>query len=427
MRNDPRSHGLWEMTAPAAPVTAALSGAEEAEVVIIGAGYTGLSTALHLAERGRSVVLLEAVESGFGGAGRNVGLVNAGMWVMPEALCSELGEDYGTRLIRFLGDGPRQVWEVIDRYGISCEGERQGTLHLGCGANGLKELKERARQWQKYGAPVHILDERETAAKLATGAYSGSLLDLRAGTIQPLAYARGLAHAAVAKGVKLFTGTPATSIGRNGADWVVTTPGGTVTAKWVVPATDAYTTLICPEILSQQVILPYFNIATQPLSKDLQARILPERQGCWDTKEVLSSFRFDQKGRLVFGSVGALRGTGLPIHRDWTRRSLQTLWPEMQDIRFEAEWYGRIGMTANNLPRFHKLNERMVTTCGYNGRGIAPGTVFGKLLAAYICGEVKDADLPLEPSTPKAMSVTPLREAYYELGAQVAHFFTARF
>ncbi|MGO4853481.1 NAD(P)/FAD-dependent oxidoreductase [Phaeovulum sp. W22_SRMD_FR3] len=427
MQNDPRSHGLWERTAPAAPQSGPLTGDMSADVVVIGAGYTGLSTALHLAERGKSVVLLEAVEVGFGGAGRNVGLVNAGMWVMPEALCETLGPVAGNRLIDFLGDGPRQVFEVIDRHAIACEAEWQGTLHLAVGEKGLAEIRERARQWQSRGAPVEVLDAAETARRVGSTAYAGALLDRRAGTIQPLAYARGLAAAGVQQGVSLFTQSPVTALRRSGAGWQAVTPKGSVTAQWVVIGTDAYTGHIFPQIRQEQVFLPYFNLATTPLNAEMQARILPERQGAWDTKEILSSFRFDQAGRLVFGSVGALRRGGAAVHRAWARREMARLWPDLGPVRFEAEWYGQIGMTADNLPRCHQLDEKIITICGYNGRGIAPGTAFGRFLAGHVAGETEEADLPLAPTPAQPISARPLREAYYEFGAQVAHFTGSRF
>src|SRR5690606_21735345 len=136
------------------------------EVAVIGAGYTGLSTALHLAERGIGAVVLEAAGIGFGGAGRNVGLVNAGMWVMPDDLVRGLGPEHGNRLLDTLGDGPAYVWEMVRRHGIDCEANPVGTLHAGVGRKGLAELAERARQWQARGAPVDLLDRAAAAAML---------------------------------------------------------------------------------------------------------------------------------------------------------------------------------------------------------------------------------------------------------------------
>ena len=426
MLNDPRSHGLWEMTAPAAPETVSFSGTAEADVVIVGGGFTGLSAALHLAERGTRVMLLEGAEIGYGGSGRNVGLVNAGMWTMPDDLPGVLGEDYGSRLLTLLGNGPRVVFDLVEKHGMECEAMPVGTLHCAVGRAGLDELKDRAEQWSRRGAPVRLLDAAETAAKVGTQAYAGALLDLRAGTIQPLAYVRGLASAAIAAGAKIFTGSPVTGAERNGRRWTVRTAKGSVTADWVIVATNAYTVAPWAEVRAELVHLPYFNFATVPLPPAMQAKILPERQGAWDTKEVLSSFRFDKRGRLVFGSVGALRGTGTAIHKAWARRALKKLFPEIGDVAFEAEWYGKIGMTADNLPRFHRLAENVVGFSGYNGRGIAPGTVFGRALADLVSGEIAEKDLPLPVTDPAAQSFRPVREGYYELGAQIAHFAGAR-
>lgn len=418
---DPRSHGLWDKTAPAAPKTHALSGDISVDVVVVGGGFTGLSTALHLAEKGVSVAVLEGVAIGFGGSGRNVGLVNAGMWVMPDDLPGVLGQQYGDRLLDVLGNAPKLVFELIERHKIACEVEKQGTLHCAVGQGGLKDLQLRAEQWARRGAPVKLLDADETARKVGTAAYAGSLLDLRAGTIQPMAYVRGLAQAAISAGAQIFTASPVTGAVEEQGKWLVKTEKGTVRADWVVVATNAYTNVPWAEVRAELVHLPYFNMATKPLSDNLRKSILPERQGAWDTKEVLSSFRFDQQGRLVFGSVGALRNSGMAVHTAWAKRALKRLFPQIDHVEFEAQWYGQIGMTKDSLPKFHRLARNVVGFSGYNGRGIAPGTVFGKWLADLVSGQVSEADLPLPVSEPEVQNFRTLREAYYEAGAQAAH------
>ncbi len=421
MQNDPLSHGLWETTAPPAPPTSPLNGRIRADVAVVGCGYTGLSAALRLAESGAKVVALEAVEIGFGGAGRNVGLVNAGMWVMPREFPKALGADYGERALTLLGDAPALVWETIEKHAINCDPMPNGTLQCAVGAEGLAEIEERARQWGERGAPIRALSAAETAKRIGSDAYPGALLDLRAGTIQPLAYARGLARAAIAAGAAINTRSAVRAAERTSGAWRLTTDGGTVEADWVAVATDAYGGAPWPQGRREQVHLPYFNFATRPLSAELQASILPGREGCWDTKTILSSFRFDRAGRLVFGSVGALRGTGFAIHRAWAKRALRKIFPNIGRIEFESQWYGKIGMTDNALPRFHRLAENVVTFCGYNGRGIGPGTTFGRVLADHILGRVSERDLPLPVTAPDAPLLPTLREAYYEAGAQVAH------
>ena len=167
MQNDPLSHGLWETTAPPAPPTSPLKGEVRADVAVVGCGYTGLSAALRLAEAGAKVVALETVEIGFGGAGRNVGLVNAGLWLQPRDIMKRLGPDYGEQILSLLGEAPAEVFKLIDAHAIDCEPVRNGTLHCAVGRSGAAEIKERAEQWGERGAPVRALTAAETAARSA--------------------------------------------------------------------------------------------------------------------------------------------------------------------------------------------------------------------------------------------------------------------
>lgn len=425
MQNNPRSHGLWEMTAPPAPTTAALRGDIDADVVVVGGGFAGCSAALHLAEGGARVAVLEAVAIGFGAAGRNAGLVNAGMWVMPDAVVETLGRTHGERLLSLLGNAPAQVFDLVKRHGMACEAEPVGTLHCAVGAKGMAEIAGRAAQWQARGAPVRVLDAAEAAAKIGSSHFPGALLDERAGTIQPLAYVRGLATAAIAAGAQIFTESAATATERRGGRWRVETEGGSVTADWIIVATDAYSSGPWTSLRTEQVHMAYFNIATKPLSDNLRHSILPERHGAWDTEMVLSHFRLDQAGRLIVGSIGALRATGTGVHRRWARAHLRRLFPQLGDVEFDAEWYGNIGMTEEHLPRFHTLAPQVIAVAGYNGRGIAPGTVFGRELARVVLGAVSPDQLALPGSEPTPARFRRIKEASYEVGSQLAHIASA--
>lgn len=423
---NPSTHGLWAKTSPAAPQTRALSETITVDTVIIGAGFTGLSAALHLAREGQRTAVLEAQVPGFGGSGRNSGLVNAGMWVLPEEVPARLGPIYGPRLLTLLGNAPYAVYDLVKQYGMACEATHNGTLHLAADEAGLQNLVERERQWLALGAPVERLDATETRLRVGSGAYHGALLDRRAGTIQPLAYARGLARAAIAEGATIYTASPALSVQRQGTSWRVATPSGSVLARWIIVATNVYTKAPWPELRQEIMSLPYFNFATRPLGDALSRTILPGGEGAWDTKKILTSFRMDQAGRLIFGSVGALANGGRAIHEAWARRSIANLFPQLGKVEIEEGWFGHIGMTANSLPRLHMLEENVISISGYNGRGIAPGTVFGRAMANYISGLCKVEDLPLALSTPDKQTLLPLREPYYEFGAQIAHFAAAR-
>lgn len=427
MNNDPLTHGLWELTAPPPPKTDTLSDDLHADVVVVGAGYTGLSAALKIGTAGRSCIVLEAEEIGFGGSGRNVGLVNAGLWLQPAEVRKVLGQPYGNRILSLLDQAPSVVYDLIAKYGISCEASRPGTLHCGVGAAGDRQLRERERQWQALGADVVLLDRNETAALTGSRRYSSALLDRRAGTIQPLAYARGLADAALGAGAQIFTRSAVISTTRlTDGSWRLSAPNGSVTARWVIVATNAYTVFPWSNLRTELVPLPYFNIATTPLPPAIRRSVLPHGHGIWDTKEVLTSARMDQAGRLIIGSVGALRYGGAPIHEAWAKRSMHRLFPQTRDIPFESAWWGTIGMTADHVPRFHHLADQVVTMCGYNGRGIGPGTVFGIALAELALGTRDLSQMPLACQPVHRITGRKVRETVYELGSVASHLVTDR-
>ncbi|SIQ22126.1 Glycine/D-amino acid oxidase [Rhizobium sp. RU20A] len=420
---------LWQATAPAAPTTQPLAGDLTVDVAVIGGGYTGLSAALHLAEKGVSVALAEAMTIGHGGSGRNVGLVNAGMWVKPKDLIGTLGESEGDRLLTALGDGPSLVFDLIERHGIDCEAVRNGTLHMAIGKEGLKDIRDREAQWQARGAPVSVVGADEAQRLTGAEGFAGALLDKRAGTVQPLAYARGLAHAAIAAGAKLFTNTPLTAATPTGTGWSLSFPGGRITAAKVILATNAYGSLVASAPwqahVSELTPLGYFQFATQPLSGNLAATILPERQGCWDTGMVMTSFRLDRQNRMIFGSIGNLDAIAEGTHRAFAQRALAKLFPQIGPVRFEYWWDGRIGMTTTNLPRLHEQAPGVISVSGYNGRGISPGSVFGKALAAHVTGET--SAIPLAPTPVVPDPWRQARALALGLGSKAKHMIDHRF
>lgn len=211
------NRSLWAATAPPAPDAPPLRGDARCDVAVVGGGYLGLSAALRLAEKGASVALLEAHEIGHGGSGRNSGLVNAGQWLPPDEIRARLGAA-AEPLIAALKDAPRTVFDLIERHRIPCEATRAGTLWVALDAAGLRKAEARCAQVNADGARTRILDAEEARARLGSPAPSGALFDPDCGTIQPMAYARGLARAAQAAGAILHSGSPVTAVERSGPD-----------------------------------------------------------------------------------------------------------------------------------------------------------------------------------------------------------------
>lgn len=421
-----KTHGLWLETACPAPITDALNSHRSADVVIIGGGFTGCSAALHLAELGKKAIILEATDIGFGAAGRNVGLVNAGLWVRPTEVYRRLGPIHSPRLLRLLGTAPGLVFDIIARYKLSCEGNANGTLHCAVGRRGLDEITERYRQWVRLGANVNLLDQAEATSAIGSTRFTGALLDKRAGTVQPLGYVRGLAGAAIKAGAEVYTSTPAIGITNRITGWEVATPNGMVSTQAIIVAGDAYATGPFRAVKEEQVLLPYFNLATAPIPTEIQNTILPGRHGAWDTKTVLTSFRFDQSGRLVIGSIGKLTRSGHAVHREWVRRYIQRLFPQIAHIDLTHAWSGNIGMTNDSMPRLHVLDRNLFSVSGYNGRGIAPGTAFGRELARLCAGETSIENFPLPVTEISREKFRTIKSVTYDLGAIMYHFIDSR-
>ncbi len=395
------------------------------DLVVIGGGFTGLSAALTAVQTGAQVAVIEAREIGHGGSGRNVGLANAGLWMPPEDINTVLGADQGAKLSKILAEAPARVFGLIEQCRIDCEPVRNGTLHCAHAPVGMKDLENRYRQMTAIGAPVQLLDQDEARRRTGSEAVFGALFDPRAGTIQPLAYAKGLARAAKSAGAQIFENSPATALRHEGGQWHVETAQGVIKAKSLLQATNGYLDPIKGYQAPSTIPVHYFQAATEPLSAPLREKILKGQEGCWDSALVMSSWRLDQQGRLIIGAMGQLGHFASGIHTSWLRRKLTALYPELANIRLNGAWHGRIAMTTEHLPKVLSFGPNALAVFGYSGRGIGPGTLFGAASAEALIGENFDG-LPVEVSPSHSLPFAVLRGTYYETGATLMHFIKNR-
>jgi len=416
---------LWRATSRERVSAPPFTQTTTVDLAVIGGGFTGCSAALEAARRGASVCLVEAQTVGHGGSGRNVGLVNAGLWLPPDTVVAKMGEEAGHRLITALAEAPSRVFALIERERIDCEAVRHGTLHLAHSASGLADLAERFRQGNRFGAPLQLLDAAETNRRTGTSQYHGALFDPRAGTIQPLSYVRGLARAAIAAGARLHEGSTVSRIARQGDLWVVTVNGVELRAKALLVATNAYHLGIRGPANPQFVAVSYCQYATDPLPEALRAAILAGGEGCWDTALVMSSFRLDQAGRMIVGGIGNAEGPGGAVHAAWAARKMAELFPALAGQPFRHGWRGRIAMTGDHIPKILAFGPSAFACFGYSGRGIGPGTVFGTQSAIALL-EGRPEALPVAPVESHGEAFRGLREAWYETGAVLTHAIGAR-
>ncbi len=394
---------LWDVSAEEPDYVSPMDGDVTTDLAIVGGGFTGLSTALHAAERGMPCHVLEARSVGYGGSGRNVGLVNAGLWLPPQDVRARLGEAQGAALLEILGEAPGYVFSLIDRHRIRCEANRNGSIHAAHSPRGYDDLARRAEEWHRLGAPVDLLSREQAAVQIGSRAFYGGLLDHRAGLINPMGYVRGLARAARGAGANIATGVTAKALRRENDKWIVETDQGAVTAKRVVPGTNAYTDGLWPGLKHSFTKIYFFQVATEPLGNRTDG-ILSDGQGLWDTGPVMFSLRRDTFGRIIVGSMGKVIGGQNGLSRRWSARTLRRLFPDLGDVAFETSWHGAIALMPDHLPRIHRLDEGLYTPIGYSGRGIAPGTVFGRAMAELLAGG-REEDLPLPIKEPATLGV----------------------
>lgn len=382
----------FDSFAPPAVSTKELDGQRDSDVVIVGGGYTGLSTAVHLAERGIHSVVLEAREIGWGESSRSFGQVVPYLKHPPEHLARQLGPEVAERLVDATGRGPALVFSLIERYRIDCSALRKGLIFAAHSRAGLATLERRTAFWQRRGAPVEMFGARETEALIGSRYYQACSLDRRGGTINPLAYVRGLARVAIEAGTTVYAQTPMTALTRVGGAWHVETPRGGVRASTVVLATNAYaTSRVWPGLYESLIPMRAYQMVSQPLGETVREGILPQGQPLTDTRRLFSGVRLHADGRVHVSADGPVFDvTGAPNAKKVNQR-LATVFPQLPPLDWEHAWSGWVGMTYDLNPHLHQLAEGLWAALGYSGRGIALATMMGRDIAARVAGA---SDMP---------------------------------
>jgi glycine/D-amino acid oxidase-like deaminating enzyme len=392
---------LYAATAPDPGRWPALSGVVDADVLVVGAGYTGLSAALHLAQSGRRVVVLEAEEPGWGAAGRNGGQVNPGLKHEPDDVEAALGPRFGPRLVALAGDAPAALFRLIQALAIDCEVQRGGTLRLATADRQVPALERSRAQWARRGVELAWLGPDAVAAATGTGRYAGGLLDPRGGAVQPLKLVRGLARAAAAAGARLHDGSRVRALRRERDRWRGESAGGAVRAEQVVLATDGYSDGLWPG-LARSIVPIYSAIAaTEPLTGDAAAAILPGRPAAYEVGDVTIYYRIDASGRLLMGGRGRQRATSRPGDYAHLVRYARRLWPALRDVDFPYCWNGQFALAPDFYPRLHAPARGIWAGLGYSGRGVALAVAVGAELARACTGTpAEELALPLTPIRP---------------------------
>ncbi|HVJ40533.1 MAG TPA: FAD-dependent oxidoreductase [Dongiaceae bacterium] len=402
----------WAATACKAPLYHPVSRSGVTDVAIVGAGYTGLSTAIHLARSGVDTTVVEASEPGWGASGRNGGQIIAGLKFDPDRLEAMFGPRLGAAMVATMGDGADLVASLIANYKIDCHPIYSGWIQAAHGPKAYQEIVlPRATQWAARGVAAKLLDRQEIAAMIGSprGLYVGGWHDPRGGVLQPLSYARGLATAAMSEGATIHAYSPVRRLGRAGDRWLLDLGSHTITANKVVLATNAYTDDLWPGLRQTVVPVTSFQIATYPLDKAVRESIIPGGQGATDTRRLLLYFRLDHEGRLIMGGRCPVDDNPTLEQASALRATIAKTFPRAAAAPIQFLWSGKVALTKDSLPHIHLLAPNLYAALGCNGRGVAACTTLGKVMAQFVGGAAVE-DLPLPVSVPDRFALHAFRK-----------------
>lgn len=398
-RNDPPGAlppSWYRATAEIPSERPPLDGDLRADVAIVGAGYTGVSTALHAAERGLSVVVIDAHRAGFGASGRNGGQVGSGWNKDQHWLIRRVGADDARKLWDLTVEAKALTRDLVERHAPEAA-YKPGVLHGEWTERGAEEARAYA-DWlrENYGYETEYLERDAVRAICRSEVYRGGTLDMDAGHLHPLRYVLGLARGAEAAGARIFERTEALSI----APGKVRTATGTISADWVVVAGNGYLSNILGRTNARVMPINSFIAATEPLGKRAD-EVLTRDVAVADDKFVVNYFRLSEDRRLLFGGR---ENYGLGFPQDILsalRARMLRLFPQLGDVAIDYHWGGTLGITMHRLPVIEEVAPGLLAAGGFSGHGVALTGLAGKIMAEAIAGE--DARLALMSRLP----VTP--------------------
>lgn len=372
----------------------ALEESRRADVCIIGGGVTGCSAALHLAERGYSVVLLEAAEVGYGASGRSGGQILPGLGTDIATVEKALGKSRARDIWEMSRESVRLTAALIERHGIPCD-LAWGYLHAAVKSRHVDELKAfQARLATDYDYPaLQWLEGGSLQEHVVTNAYPGALYDAEGGHLHPLNYTLGLARAAQQAGVRIHEHSPAVEV-RPGQPAQVATPGGRVTADYVIVATNAYRGEgLLPDLDGRIMRAANYMIATEPLSEAQVAKVLPRNDALSDANFVLDYYRLSADRRLIYGGEVSYDGREPRQLRERMDAKMARLFPVLEGIGIDYRWGGDVAITLNRAPDFGRVGSNVYYAHGYSGHGMSLAGLAGQLLAETIAGQCERFDI----------------------------------
>ena len=381
------------------PPFPALTGAHKADVCVIGAGYTGLSAALHLAQAGRRVILLEAQRVGFGASGRNGGQLGSGQRLDQEALQRMAGAELSRALWELGEDSKTLVKRLISEHDIDCH-LKPGVAWTGSSESEVRDLHAYVDLLRgRYGYDqVEALDAEACFELCPSPDYKGGLIDWGAAHLHPMAFVLGLARAARTAGVEIYEGSRVAAL-EHGTPTTIRTDSGQVTADHVILACNGYLSGLAPSVTARVMPINNFIVATEPLG-DRTKEVLTRDVAVADSRFVVNYFRLSHDGRLLFGG-GESYGYRFPSDiASVVRKPMHVVFPHLKDVKVDFAWGGTLAITMKRFPYVARVAPNVLSASGYSGHGVGTATHAGQLMAQTIEGETDGFDTMCRIPTP---------------------------
>ena len=370
-----------------------LEGSQQADVCVVGGGYTGLSSALHLAERGFSVIVLEAERVGWGASGRNGGHVGTGQRKEQQQLEKMLGFERAKTLWDLGLEAVTTVTDLVDQHQIECD-LKSGNIHVAAKASHTDELRESVQHLQqKYNYhDVSYIEKADLHDLVGSEKFHGGLLDKGAKHLHPLNYALGLANAAAAAGVAIYENSRVTAY--DDQDPVtVSTEQGEVKANFLVLGCNGYLGRLGGKAARKIMPINNFVLATEPLSEEVARKLIRDDTSVADSMFVVNYWKLSADNRLIFGG-GENYTSKFPADiKSFVRKYMLSIYPQLERTQIDYAWGGTLAITLNRLPHLARLTPNHFIAQGYSGHGVPTATMAGKLIAEAIAGEPERFDV----------------------------------
>lgn len=391
MPHTPYPDSYYSASANATPDRPPLTGHIETDVCVIGAGYTGLSTALFLAEHGFKVVVLEAAKVGFGASGRNGGQIVNSYSRDLDTIEKQASPREAELIGAMAFEGGRIIRDRITRYAIDCD-LKEGGIFAALTTRQMKHLEAQQQLWQRYGHDqLEPLDRSDIRHEIGSERYLGGLLDRSGGHIHPLNLALGEAAAIESLGGVIYEQSPAIRIERSMSP-VVHTVAGQVTAKFVVVAGNAYLGGLVPELAAKSMPCGSQVIATEPLDAELAQQLLPSDYCVEDCNYLLDYFRLSADKRLIYGGGVVYGARDLDDVMSLIRPKMLKTFPQLHDVKIDFAWTGNFLLTLSRLPQVGRLGDNIYYSQGCSGHGVTYTHLAGKIIAEALRGQAERFD-----------------------------------